>query len=203
MLNRSLSDMNNIGISGVTGVGKFDLAAAYASETDYSLITFDSRKILRRTRAKFTTTGIIEEYLNVLSQLESSYMHASKRFVTDMTPIDVLADMYSTFSWFNEPSEAANKKIDEVWAYSCKIMSQYLSVVMYVQPLSSTARKEHLSAIGAGLIHTRLVSEVDTKMLTVNRKATELGPRMDALKSFVFDQYVQESPCESTSSLHH
>lgn len=195
--------MRGVGISGVLGTGKRELADAFSCQTDFELLSFDNEDVLRRTRAKFTTAGVIDEYRNVLSQLESSYIHASNRFVTDMTPIDVMAELYSTFTWVNRPSDEANQQVNEAWDDACRICSKYLSVLMYIQPSGMGARQEHLNALGAGLIHTRLVNSIDTKMFTIRRNLLDLDKRLAALKNFVFEQYVEESPYANTSSLHH
>ena len=139
--------------------------------------------------------------MGALVQLEFAYLSASSRFVTDTTPIDVMAELYSTFTWFNEPSEEIDGQIDELWAYARNICSKYLIVIMHIKPLKAGARREHLTALGAGLIHTRLVNEAATKLFTVNRNMVDLGKRLAALKSFVFNSYEEESPYKTTSSL--
>jgi len=203
MFDRRMSDMRGIGISGVSGTGKRELAIAYAAETDHVLIPFCRAELLSSTRIKFTTAGVIAEYGIVLAQLELAYATAPKRFVTDLTPLDVMTELYSIYAWFNEPSEESSKKIKALWAESCRICSKYLSVIMYIQPLNSQAREEHINALGAGLIHTRLANEVETKMFTIRRNMVDLNKRITALKNFVFDRYEEESPYEVPASLRH
>lgn len=193
--------MKGVGIAGVSGTGKRELARAYAAETGHVLVPIDSGDLLSGTRTKFTTAGVIKGYMGALVQLEFAYLSASSRFVTDTTPIDVMAELYSTFTWFNEPSEEIDGQIDELWAYARNICSKYLIVIMHIKPLKAGARREHLTALGAGLIHTRLVNEAATKLFTVNRNMVDLGKRLAALKSFVFNSYEEESPYKTTSSL--
>ena len=195
--------MKGVGISGVIGNGKQELAIAYAAETDHALLSFCEPHLFRRTRSRFTVKGVVGEYRNILAQLESSYMGASNRFVTDITPLDVMADMYSAFTWHSDTSKEVNNQVGEAWDDACRICSRYLSVLMHIQPLIGSARQEHINALGAGLIHTRLVNSVDTKMFTIRRNMIELDHRMMALKNFVFEQYVEETPYTNTSSLHH
>lgn len=203
MFDGRVSDMRGVGICGVTGTGKREIAEAYAAETDHVLVPFDSDRLLSNTRIKFTTAGVIQEYKVVLAQLELAYADAPKRFITNITPLDVMTELYSMFAWFNPPSEEASKEIREAWADACRICSKYLSVIMLTQPLNCDTREEHLNALCAGLIHTRLVNETATKFFTVPRTLVDLARRTEALKKFVFDRYEEESPYEVPASLRH
>jgi len=196
--------MRGVGISGVDCTGKSDLAVAYSKETDCSLLTFSIGDFLKMTRLRLTGDGVMKEYDIAMAQLESTYANAESKFVADMTPLDIMSELYSNYAWFNEPSEENEKRTEKLWEEACRICSRYLSVIMHIQPLRAGARNEHLSALGNGLIHTRLVNETtDTKMFTVRRDMVELDKRMIALKGFVFDIYEEESPYENTSSLKH
>ena len=195
--------MKGVGISGVSGTGKLELAKAFAIETGNVLLPFRSEDLLEGTRGRFTTAGVIEEYKAALDHLESVYRIAPKRFVTNITPVDVMAELYSTFAWFNEPSETASKRVEELWVDACRICSVHLSVIMHIKPLNAGARQTHLGALGAGLIHTRLVNETFTESFTINRNMVDLDARMAALKTFVFQQYEKASPYKTPSSLKH
>ena len=203
MFDRGLPDMRGVGISGVTGTGKLELAKAYTIETNYVLVPFANVELLNTPHTKFTTAGVLHEYKVILAQLELAYGIAPKNFVANMTPLDAMTELYSLLTWFNDPNEEESGEIKAMWADACRICSKYLSVIMYLQPLHGSARMEHISALGAGLIHTRLVNESETKMFTVNRNLVELDKRLTALKSFVFDRYEEESPYKLPASLRH
>ena len=119
MLNGCLSDMMGVGLSGVSGVGKSLLASTYAQETDHQLLMFNQEILFSKTRLKFKGKGIIEEYVNILSLLESGYMSAPSRFITNVTPIDIMAELYSTFAWYAMPKENVEEDIDNAWQYCC------------------------------------------------------------------------------------
>lgn len=194
--------MNGIGISGSDGVGKEKLAAIYAEEAGYDLLSFDSERIFEKTRKRFTLNGQLDEYGIILSRLESSYMNAKGRFITDLTPIDVVAMMYSLFAWHQGVTLENEKKVDVAWKYAAKICSQYLNVIMHIQPNSGTARQENLNAISTGLIHTRLVYEVNTSMFTLVRGLNQ-SKQLHTLKEFIHTGWSEETPYNILSSSHH
>ena len=203
MFDRGLPDMRGIGISGVSGTGKLELATAYAIGTNHILVPFANVELLNKPHTKFTTAGVLNEYKVILAQLELAYGIAPKNFVSNMTPLDAMTELYSLLTWFNDPNEEESVEIKEMWADACRICSKYLTVIMYLQPFNCSARLEHISALGAGLIHTRLVNESETKMFTVNRNMVELDKRLIALKGFVMDRYEEESPYKLPASLRH
>lgn len=195
--------MMGVGISGVPGTGKDLLASSYSNRTEHVLLSFSVEELFHPTRSKIEPKSVIKAYHDILSQLESVYLGAGMRFVTDMTPIDVMAEMYSTFTWYSAPTEEADKDIAAAWEYACYICSKYLGVIMHIQPDKCGARMEQLNALTSGLIHTRLVNEVDSSMFTVRRGLVDLETRLEALMNFVHAKYVTKTPCENTSSLKH
>ena len=195
--------MMGVGISGVFGVSKEILAEQYAKETDHELVTFDSYSLFLPARTKVRLKSMIQEYNNILAQLESAYMQAPDRFVTDVTPLDVVAEMYSLFAWHTIPTEENDKDINEVWDYACRICSKHLMVLMHIQPFECGGRQEQVNALTVGLIHTRMVNEVETTMFTVRRGMTDIESRLVALKHFVHGKYIKETPFGISSSLKH
>lgn len=194
--------MMGIGISGVTSAGKNLLASSYAQETDHQLVMFNEEALFAKTRMRFKATGVVEEFQNVLALLESSYMDAPDRFITNMTPIDVMAELYSVYSWHTLPTEEVDAMINTAWAECCRICTRYLFVMMHLQSFEGDARQEQLNALTAGLIHTRLVNEIKTSMFTVRRTMVDNESRLTALKHFVHGS-VEQSTFGTPSSLKH
>ncbi len=193
--------MMGVGLSGSASSGKEILALTYAKETDHKLVAFDRESLFLPTRTKLTIKGVAKEYINVLSHLESAYMEAPSRFITDMTPIDVMAELYSLFAWYSVPSEDDDKMINQAWDYCCGLCTKYLSVIMHVQPCICNGREEQLNALTAGLIHTRLVNQIKSTMFTIRRNMVENDKRLNALKHFVHGNYIENSTYGISSSL--
>ena len=194
--------MMGIGISGVTGTGKSLLASTYAEQTDYQLVMLKTEALFLKPRMRFKNTSVVEEFKNILALLESSYMDAPSRFITNVTPLDIMAELYSVYSWHTLPTEEVDEMIHAAWAECCRISTKYLGIIMHIQPFECGARQEQLNALTVGLIHTRLVIDIETNMFTVRRSMVDNGDRLTALKHFVHNN-MQESSFVTTSSLKH
>lgn len=196
--------MKGIAISGVTGTGKSLLASTFAEQTDHQLVMLNSEVLFEQTRLRFKTISVIEQYKHILSVLESAYMDAPDRFVTNFTPVDVMAEMYSTFAWHSLPTKEVNDMVEQVYAYGCEILSRYFIIVMHLQPLAPDARKEQLNAIAAGLIHMRLIYDCPVLgMFSVRRTLIENKARLSALKHFVHGTYCDNITSGISSNLKH
>lgn len=195
--------MMGVGICGVSGTGKEELAMLYAADTGFDLLACDRDTLMFPSRIKITTKGVIESHMDILSLMESKYMEAGDRFVTDMTPVDIMAEMYSLFSWYSVPTEKEDVMISEVWDYACTICTKYLSVIMHIQPFECGARQEQLNSLTVGLIHTRLVNDITTDLFTVRRSMADNESRLNALKHFVYGKFAVETPYGNFSSLKH
>lgn len=203
MFDWCVSDMMGVGICGVDGAGKGKLALAYAEDSGLDLLIWNREILLSQTRTKIKTKAIIMAYKDVLSMLESKYMEASERFITDMTPIDIMAEMYSLFSWYSMPKSEEDKIVNEVWEYSCFLCTRYLSVIMHIQPVHCSARQEQLNSLTVGLIYTRLINEAESDLFTVSSSMIDTDARLEALKHFVYGKCVAKTPYANVSSLKH
>ena len=196
--------MKGIGLSGVAGAGKRELGIVYAEESDFEKTMFSRENMLRGTRTKFTTTRTVKEYGNVLDSLEAIYSMAPTRFITDLTPVDIIAELYATFCWYKTPNKDVEKQVRYLLAEASRICSKYLSVVMHIQPAMGTnAIDEHLNALTAGLIHTRLVNEAASHFITIRRSMIEPKHRLLALRNHMWDLFEVESPYRTPSKAHH
>ena len=192
-----------VGICCVSGTGKEELAMSYAAETGFNLLACDRDTLMLPARIKLTTQNVIKAHMDILSLMESRYMEAGERFITDMTPVDIVAEMYSLFSWYSVPTEEEDVMIREVWDYACTICTKYLAIIMHIQPFKCGARQEQLNALTVGLIHTGFVNDIESCLFTVRRAMTDNESRLNALKHFVYGKFTIETPYGNFSSLKH
>jgi len=192
-----------IGICGVVGVGKKTLATAYANQTGAFLMSFDSKAIMCAARTSDSLSETIREYDRILSCLDRAYSCSPvKHFVTDLTPVDVLASLYSDIQWY----DSGRGYDDDLAKLSVKVSTitdKYLAVVMQVQPQqgANVIRQEQLNSIIAGLVHTRMVNEVKTHMFMIPRKAVKISDRLHVLKSFIHKYWEEKNPYRESDKL--
>lgn len=193
-----------IGIAGTAGAGKTMLATAYSEESGFDLVSFDHELTFRMARTKIRAAKVIEEYGKILKLLELEYRQVDGRFITNLTPIDVMTEMYSSFAWHNVPSERHSLTVNFLWQDALRICRKYLTLLVYVQPPLGCAKQEHMNLLGAGLVHAMMVEDKKgPQVYSLRRNIVDNIVRTNTLKKFVFYKFVEDLPAESSSSSHH
>ena len=196
--------MNGIGISGAKGVGKEQLAEGYSRETGFRFLHFSNREMFTAAYTSCSVHDRVANFRNALAHLESSYRFIDSRFIADMTPVDVMANLYSSLSWMDNIDSECRENIEAAWKDAVIICSTHLTVIMHLQPNEGCPIQEQINATSAGLIHTRLANEVtSTNLFTVRRAMIELPDRIRTLKQFVHGKMEESCNHQFTSEKPH
>lgn len=189
----------NIAFSGAHRTGKSTLAEYFSKKngieyvmTDISGI-FKERGLSPRDKLPFDTRMDIQ--WEILKRLKQTYHAAKTPFVTDRSPIDLMAYLLSEIGPDNV-SEDADMQIAGYFDECARVVQRHLSAIILVQPgievvedsskaPATFGYMEHINIICKGLIGEPRFGE--TSMIIMSRKVTDLNERLLATASILKD----------------
>jgi len=196
-----------IGLSGPNEESKKELAIKYSEENGAFLLNLSRDDLYLATERESSMAGQIRQFQIVLEVLDLVYSSVpTTMFVTTMTPIDVLANMYNAVQWCAEPSSECEQEMEIAWKSAVKIMNNHLSVLMHLQPSHDPApmsKAEQLNYLTVGMIHSRMVNLSTTKMFLLPRHVVDLNIRLGTLKQLIYGHWEKKSPYQISSTMIH
>lgn len=193
-----------IGIAGSHRTGKTTLARTLAEASGLYFLESDVSGTMRRLRVDPKRDYPFEDRLyfqyQVLYDLERQYQNApTPNFITDRTPIDVysylLADVQRTTL-----DSVQEDDLLRFWSETCRITSQYLELVIVIQPgielideegkaPATTGYVEHINAVIIGLVMGKAYTDLESNIILMKREIIDLRERSNVCLTYAKEYF--------------